>query len=81
MLSCREVVDHADAYVAGELSRRQRFAMQLHLLMCRHCRRYVRQFNSLIKATPFMHSKASDEEVAKIMERIDRHDSRPGSDV
>ncbi len=75
MLSCRDVVNDADRYVAGELSSRQRMAMKFHLLICRHCRRYVRQFKSLINATPFMHSKASDEEVAEIMQSIGRRDS------
>ncbi len=76
MLSCREVVNDADKYVADELSSRQRFAMKFHLLMCRHCRRYVRQLKSLINATPFMYSKASEEEVTEIMENIGRRDSK-----
>lgn len=70
MLTCREVVDQADQLIAGELNRRQQLAMKVHLLMCRHCRRYVRQLRALLRAIPFMHSTASDSEVHDVMEHI-----------
>ncbi len=71
MLSCREVVDDADRWIAGELSWRQRLAMRLHLSMCRHCRRYIHQLKMLIRAVPTMHVRASEEEVARVMDGID----------
>ena len=47
MLKCKEVVDRADALVDGTpLSWRERFALRMHLLMCHHCRRYVRQLHA-----------------------------------
>lgn len=67
MLSCREVVDNADLLIAGDMSWRRQLAIRIHLLMCQHCRRYVRQFKILIRAIPFMHSRASDEEVSRVM--------------
>lgn len=70
MLTCREVVDQADQLIAGELNRRQQLAMKVHLLMCRHCRRYVRQLRALLQAIPFMRSTASDSEVHDVMEHI-----------
>jgi anti-sigma factor ChrR (cupin superfamily) len=70
VLSCREIVQDADRLLAAELPWRRRVAVKLHLLMCRHCRRYVRQLRALIHAVPFMHSKASDEEVTKIMDHV-----------
>ncbi len=73
MLKCREVVDTADQLLDGNISRRQRFAIKMHLVMCRHCRRYVRQLRALLSAIPFMHGKASDAEVAQVMEHIHNH--------
>jgi anti-sigma factor RsiW len=70
MLSCREVVEDADRWIAGELPWRQRLAMRLHLSMCRHCRRYVHQLKMLIRAVPSMHANASEEEVDKVMDSI-----------
>lgn len=71
MLKCREVVNSAGQYIDGEMNRRQRLAMKMHLLMCHHCRRYIRQQRALLKAIPFMHRQASKDEVDKVMEHID----------
>ena len=70
MLNCREVVKDSGLLIAGELSWQRRLVIRMHLLMCRHCRRYVRQLRVLIRAAPFMHAKASDEEVSKVMDFV-----------
>ena len=76
MLSCREVVDSTDLLLDGVMNRRQRLAMKMHLLMCHHCRRYVRQLRALLKAAPFMHSQASDAEVLEVMAHIQSHQAK-----
>jgi len=73
VLSCRELVNHADRLLEGDLSFSARIAIKFHLLLCRHCRRYVKQLRWLVKAIPFMHNKATDEEVDKIMDCIHSH--------
>lgn len=70
MLNCREVTQQADRYLEGDLSRRQRFAMRLHLMLCSHCRRYVRQMRALLEAIPSIHQKATDREVEEIMAHL-----------
>ncbi|WP_372780792.1 zf-HC2 domain-containing protein [Litorivivens sp.] len=74
MLKCREIVEHADALLATELSPGRRMAVRVHLLMCRHCRRYVRQLQDLLRAVPQMHGRASDAEVAKVVRAVREHD-------
>ena len=44
MLKCQEVVEQADAYLASELTSWQRFQFNLHLMVCRHCQRYIKAF-------------------------------------
>jgi predicted anti-sigma-YlaC factor YlaD len=73
VLKCRETEDNADQLLNGDLNRRQRLAIKMHLLMCRHCRRYVRQLWVLLRAIPFMHGKASEAEVSQVMEHIHSH--------
>ena len=73
MLKCKEVVEKADALVDGtSLSWRERFALRLHLMMCHHCRRYVRQLQSLVASlrnrTP---PPVSDDQVSKVMNQLD----------
>lgn len=70
MLNCREVVSSADALVDHELSWRRRWQLRLHLLLCQHCRRYMRNFRRLLRAVPFMHRPASEEEVEQVMRRV-----------
>jgi hypothetical protein len=43
MLTCRDVVNSATDYMERKLSLRQRLQVRMHLLMCRFCRRYLRQ--------------------------------------
>ena len=71
MLNCREVADDADRLLADDLPWRRRIAIRSHLLVCRHCRLYVRQLKVLMGAVSLRHTRASDEEVARIIERID----------
>ncbi|MBP8111854.1 MAG: zf-HC2 domain-containing protein [Agitococcus sp.] len=44
MLKCQEIVGQADAYLASELTSWQRFQFNLHLMVCRHCQRYIKAF-------------------------------------
>ena len=47
MPSCREVTR---AITAGELEKapfRQRLGLRLHVMLCRHCRRYARQIRAI----------------------------------
>jgi len=51
MPSCREV---SRAVASGELEQSglwKRLGARLHLLMCRHCRRYARQIRAIGEAT------------------------------
>lgn len=43
MLTCKELVARTSDYLDGQLDLRARLAVRSHLLLCRHCRRFVRQ--------------------------------------
>lgn len=43
MLNCRTVVARSSDYLDLDLPTGQRVGIVLHLLMCRHCRRFLRQ--------------------------------------
>ncbi len=75
MLTCREVAEKASAMVDGELDLRERIAIRLHLLMCANCRRFVRQFKTLVdslalRSEPGSQS-ASPEFVRQTMQTLD----------
>lgn len=74
MLKCKDVVDKADALVDGSsLSWREHAAMRLHLLICHHCRRYVRQLQELVTSLQRPDAApAEEDDVARILNRLDQ---------
>jgi hypothetical protein len=77
MLKCNEVVERADELVDGTpLSFRQRWALRLHLMMCHHCRRYVRQLRLLVQSLHRKPEPASQEEVNQVMRQLDETSTR-----
>jgi len=50
MLNCRQATEKASALLDGELTRSERWALRLHLMICHHCRRYLRQLRLTLGA-------------------------------
>ena len=78
MLSCRDIVGRCDEAIAGELSWGQRLRWRLHLAMCRHCRRFVRQYAHMLALLAARPEPASDREVEAVLERVRRERAAPG---
>ncbi|KZY31724.1 hypothetical protein A3754_24640 [Alcanivorax sp. HI0083] len=74
MLKCKHVVEKADALVDGApLSKRERFALRLHLLICHHCRRYVRQLRALVTSLRRPPPETvSQEKVDAVLDKLDK---------
>lgn len=47
MLSCKEIAQTASTEDVVPVGWRQRLALKLHLMMCRHCRRYAQQMQTI----------------------------------
>ena len=47
MMNCRELTEHVASDRDRDAGRVQRLTTAFHLLMCRHCRRYVRQLRAI----------------------------------
>ncbi|MFV3414423.1 zf-HC2 domain-containing protein [Pseudomonas nitroreducens] len=50
MLTCKELVARSSDLLDEQLGWREKLALRRHLLLCRHCRRYLRQMR-LAQAT------------------------------
>jgi predicted anti-sigma-YlaC factor YlaD len=48
MLSCKELTELATAYLEEDLTWRERLRVQIHLWMCKHCRRYMDQMRKVV---------------------------------
>jgi hypothetical protein len=44
MLNCKQVTEQAEEYLNKNLTFRQKLSAQIHLLICKSCRRYVMQY-------------------------------------
>ncbi len=47
-MSCKELTELATDYLEKDLPWRERMRVQVHLWMCRHCRRYLDQMRKVI---------------------------------
>ncbi len=68
MLKCRDVPAEASLALDNELSRRRTMALRFHILMCRHCHRYMRQARLLAQAWTNRGEAASEDEVNNVMQ-------------
>lgn len=50
MLTCKELVALSSDLLDSQLGLREKLAVRRHLLLCRHCRRFIRQMR-LTQAT------------------------------
>ena len=78
MLKCREVSEMVGADAVARAPWRTRVAVRLHLLMCRHCRAYVRSLRQLAataRRLAMAESPPSDARVGAVLDAVQRHRS------
>lgn len=51
LLSCREITERANAYIDGELGPCSRIKFRLHLFICKYCRAFVGQMQTVVSLT------------------------------
>lgn len=82
MANCREVTRSLASDEASDAGGKQSFAIRIHLLWCRHCRRYASQLDLLGRATRrAMQPGPEDLELRDRLERslMDAADDLPSS--
>ncbi len=79
MLSCREVTRRCDEAIAAALPLRQRLGLYLHLAMCRHCRRFARQYQQMLRMLARREEPASEAQVRAVMARLREGEDAPPS--
>ncbi len=70
MLSCKEVARTVASDALDEHTWGRRLALRLHLLMCRHCRRYARQLRAIAAAARGLWPEESED--PSTLERLRR---------
>ncbi|MGG5822560.1 anti-sigma factor family protein [Falsiroseomonas sp. HW251] len=62
MWNCKDVTERASDEAEGRLTLRERVALQAHLAVCVHCRRYLRQFARTMGLLRSLPNDANDAE-------------------
>jgi hypothetical protein len=70
MLTCKEITEQSDGYLAGDLGFYQKLQVRIHLMMCRYCRRYIRQLRLLVRTVRRLYGSTSSDQVDKIMRAV-----------
>lgn len=71
MLSCKDVTQRAGDWTDGHLPWRARLAVRLHLLLCRLCRRFLRQYRLAAETTAVQACQHHPAEVHAVLQKID----------
>jgi len=72
VLTCKDVSDTASNYLEGPTVFVQRFRFRLHLILCKHCRRYLTQLRLSIDVAQKISrpSEPTDEEIEALVEKL-----------
>jgi predicted anti-sigma-YlaC factor YlaD len=60
MITCRELIEFLDRYVANELTPEQRRSFDWHLRLCRDCRNYLTSYTQTIKLGKLAYAGGDD---------------------
>ena len=69
MLSCKQVATLASDYLDKNTSQTLNWKIRMHLLMCSHCRRFIKHLKITKQLTP-KHQLLDDKDVDVILEKI-----------
>ncbi len=76
LLTCRQITDTASDYLEGPVTLTRRLSLSMHLLMCKHCRRYFRQLELTrgVAARATQSSEPTDAEIETLVGRLRNQD-------
>lgn len=66
MITCNEFESFILAYLDGELSKPQKVVFEMHLMMCRECREYLRAYRASLELA----KKVNDEELIRLADQV-----------
>ncbi len=74
MISCKDINNLASDYLDKRLPLKRRIIFLLHLLICHHCRRFIRQMMVVIDVLQKMPEiKLNDTELSDIYTMLKKH--------
>ena len=80
MMTCKHVYEHASDYLDGPVSFAERLSLLVHLVICKHCRRYLGQLRLAVGLAARIppEEEPGDAEIDALVQRLIR---QPGPDA
>ena len=73
VLTCKDVCDSATEYLEGPTTLMERLSLRMHLLICKECRRFVRQFSLTIGVAQDSDEQSpTDIEIDNLVEKLSK---------
>lgn len=80
MLSCKDICENATHHLEGELGMLTRLQFWFHLMICKACRQFLRQFQATIDTARQLNRQAeqepTDAEIDALVQRLREADPR-----
>lgn len=70
MFRCKDIAEHASAYIDRTLTFVERMQFQWHLLICHHCRRFIAQFRCSVASLVNLRTPPPQNKIAKQVEAL-----------
>jgi predicted anti-sigma-YlaC factor YlaD len=70
MLTCKQVATLASEYIDHNTDTKLNWKIRAHLLMCSHCRRFIRHLKITNTVTRSVLSETQDRDVDEVLRRI-----------
>ena len=70
MLSCKELTEQAGDYLDKQLPLSKKLQLKMHLLLCHHCRRYLKQLRTTIHMVKMTPKIISNEKAKQIVDNL-----------
>ena len=72
MLTCKDVCDNATRHIEGQSGLGDRIGLRFHLLICKECRRFMRQFRMMIGTSAKLNDldQPTDKEIDELVTRL-----------
>lgn len=80
MHSCQQITELVTEYLEGSMPWRERVKFKLHVMMCKHCRVYLKQVEATVAAVGHVPELELPSEVEQTLRRAFRERLRTGRD-
>ena len=70
MLNCKQVATLASEYIDGHTDTGLNWKIRMHLLMCSHCRRFIRHLKITNRVARSVLAETQDKDVDEVLKKI-----------